>query len=409
MLDNTILRKICKKNQLSYIIFSKDFKVIEFDKDVLVLSNEPTSLKISADIRDSFWELMGLEENILNLIDTKEKNFNISIIYKNSRYYDIDIELFSSKKNEESFIAYLSQKTNFSMEYLKTIQKFNKKTLILEIESLSEQKEKNYYDLIKQNILIFHVDIHGIITQVNSICLYFLGIDENKIIGQHFSLFFQSRESDTNQTNTIFNATNIHGDKIFFYADVIPIENQGVIAENIIVCQDITHLKKVEKELEYASHHDSLTGLANRSFLLKKIDKAIQTSENSSYNFNICFIDLNKFKAINDNYGHHAGDMLLKHVASLLENMIRKFDTVARIGGDEFIILLEKIENKEYLDSTIQRIKNLARNNPLIYNEDDIIQFDFSLGISSYPKDGKDAQSLLNFADKEMYKNKARK
>ncbi len=172
------------------------------------------------------------------------------------------------------------------------------------------------------------------------------------------------------------------------------------------MCQDITHLKKIEQELEYAARYDSLTGLSNRSYLLNKIDEAIKDADNNSCSFSLCFIDLDNFKPVNDNFGHHAGDMLLKHIASILSHEVRDFDTVSRIGGDEFIVLFSHIENQEYLDLAIQRIQKLPQLHPLIYNEEESIDFGFSLGVSSYPQNAHDAKTLLDYADKEMYKIK---
>ena len=126
-------------------------------------------------------------------------------------------------------------------------------------------------------------------------------------------------------------------------------------------------------------------------------------------NFALCYIDLDNFKPVNDAYGHHAGDMLLKHISSILLNFVRDIDTVSRIGGDEFIILLKHIENEEHLKGILKRINELASDNPLHYSEDDSIEFSFSLGTSLFPKDAQSAINLLNVADKAMYKVKRQK
>jgi len=404
MLKKDILRLICEKSGILYILFSKNFKILDFDKNINEVANNTEHLTIGSDIRESFWEFIGIEDPILNLLNNDENSFELNMIFKNELYYNLEIKSILSSDSNDIFIAFITKKANFSTQYLKTIQELNKKTLLLET---NKEQENHLYELINQNILSFHVDMDGIITEVNSVCTYFFANDESNIIGHHFSKFFHSRETilEYNQSK-LFNATNASGESIFFHADIIPVQYDGVITKNIIMCQDITHLKKIEQELEYAANHDSLTGLANRSNLLKKIDIAIKTSTENDTSFSICFIDLDKFKPINDNYGHHAGDMLLKHISSLLRNFVRECDTVSRIGGDEFIILFTDLENQEYLKFAIQRINELAKQKPLIYNEDDIIEFSFSLGTSSFPEHGKDAKTLLDYADKEMYKIK---
>jgi diguanylate cyclase (GGDEF)-like protein len=140
--------------------------------------------------------------------------------------------------------------------------------------------------------------------------------------------------------------------------------------------------------------------------LRKKIQEAIEKSKEKQEIFALCFIDLNKFKKVNDEHGHHVGDMLLKHVGVVLTNIIREEDIIARIGGDEFVILFKNLESLEYLTLALKRIEEISKKNPLHYNEDLIIELSFSLGVSVYPKDGEDIETLLNSADKKMYKEK---
>ena len=401
-----ILSLICDKNSISYIIFSKEFKIIEFSKNAFFLADDKESVQKNNDVQTAFWEYIGMEQNILELLNRSEKSFKIPMIYKNSAYYDAEIELSLNDKGEDIFIAYMAKKSESSLKYLQTIQDINKKTLYLKSNDVKGIK-KNYYDLLNKQLISFQVDMQGLITEVNQVCCGFLGKTDQELIGTHFSNFFHTRESTIKHSEEkIFNAINSLGQEIFFHADIIPVKKNDIVYEHIIICQDVTYLKRIEKELEYAAGHDSLTGLANRTLLLNKIDEAISENQKNSTIFGLCFIDLDKFKPINDNYGHHAGDMLLKHIASILNHFVRDFDTVARIGGDEFIILFKHIENIEYLNTVIERINELPQKNPLIYSEYDTISFGFSLGLSIYPSDAEDAASLLDFADKAMYRAK---
>lgn len=113
-----------------------------------------------------------------------------------------------------------------------------------------------------------------------------------------------------------------------------------------------------------------------------------------------------KFKKVNDEYGHHVGDMLLKHLGEVLSDIIRDEDTIARLGGDEFVILFEHLESLEYLNLTLKRIEEISKKSPLYYNEDLTIPLSFSLGISIYPKNGDNIEDLLNHADEKMYEDK---
>lgn len=402
MIYETILPMLCKKSGLTFIAFSNDFKIVELDKSAYAISNTPQNITIGSDVREHFWEFIGLEEKILNL--DENETLDIPRIFKNKKYYDLEIEQLVGK---ELFIVYIYKKADFLSDYLKAIQELNKKTLILQIEEAKNIKQQKYHDLINENIISFHVDTDGLITEVNSICSYFLGLDESKIIGNHFSVFFHTRESTLDNSQTkIFNAKSAQGEDVFFHANVIPIQTDGVVTSNMIICQDITHIKHIGKGLEYAASHDSLTGLVNRSYLLKKIDDIIHINQGSQEGFVLCLLDINNFKDINESFGHHAGDMLLKHLASILSNFVRDFDVVSRVGVDEFIVLFRNIDDESYLNATIDRIKKLPQQNPLRYNEDENIEFDFTLSTASYPKDAKSSQELVECLYKKIKKLK---
>lgn len=399
MNESAILAKLCKKSNMSYILFYDDFKLIEFDKAVIPLADNEESLQVNKDIRDSFWEFIGIENEILNLLNKKEENLIIPMIYKNSAYYDIEIEFLEKIDDKNIFLAYVVKKSANSIDYLKIIQDINKKTLVSQNTKIKQDKEKNYYDLLNKQLITFHVNSEGIITKVNDICCYFFALDETEMIGHHFSDYFHTRESNIqNSTNKILNATNSIGEEIFFSASIIPITYNDTFFENIIVCHDVSYLKRVEKELEFASSHDSLTGLMNRTALLKKIDEAIIESNKTGNNFILYFLNIKNFTSINEEYGYHAGNMTLKHIALLLNNLIQTLDTVSRVGPDQFVILFNNVQSNAFIDSTTKKIKNLSLEKPLIYSKDDVIHFDFYIGMSSFPKDANDAKSLLDFS-----------
>ena len=185
---------------------------------------------------------------------------------------------------------------------------------------------------------------------------------------------------------------------------VIIIDNdlKGYLAIKLNVSDYIKEKEKVE----FLAYHDSLTLLLNRRALQRDIVEVLNDCKTNNKKFTILFIDLDGFKFINDGLGHDIGDILLKHVGDILTNTLREHDTVARLGGDEFVILLENIESIEYLDKTVSRINNLSSKMPLFYSQNIVINFTFSLGVSIFPYDGEDAETLLNKADKNMYLNK---
>ncbi len=167
------------------------------------------------------------------------------------------------------------------------------------------------------------------------------------------------------------------------------------------VVQDITAQKQHQKQLEYQASHDLLTGLPNRVLLADRLQQAIALAERNSYFATVAFIDLDNFKYINDSLGHQAGDVLLVEVARRLQACVRTTDTVARYGGDEFVLVL----NNHYQTASIVRIMKRIREElqrPVAVDGTELF-VTASIGISVYPNDGDDPQDLIKNADAAMY------
>lgn len=409
ILQGLILPLICKKYNISCILFTKDFKIVEFTDNLIEFASDFKKLAINSDIRDSFWEFVGLEEKLEDLNNSKKDYLHIPMLSKNDIFYDINIELSHFEKNECFYIAMFTKQSKLTMDYVQTIQLTNQENLYNEYQKEDINNSEMYYNLINQKLISFHVDDKGIITEVNKACMSFFGLKQNDMLGSHFSKYFFSREVKISSTEvgSVLRARNLNGVDVFFHTDIIPMKlTYNNLPDNIIICQDITYLKKIQSELEYSVNHDTLTGLPNRLMLMNKMENAILESKNSEEFFALCFLDLNKFKRINDEYGHHVGDMLLKHFGEVLSDVIREEDTIARLGGDEFVILFEHLKSSEYLNLTLKRIEEISKKSPLHYNEHLTIPLSFSLGLSIYPKDGDNIEDLLNHADEKMYEDK---
>ncbi|HMW23068.1 MAG TPA: EAL domain-containing protein [Burkholderiaceae bacterium] len=148
---------------------------------------------------------------------------------------------------------------------------------------------------------------------------------------------------------------------------------------------------------------DPLTGLPNRSLLLDRLAHAVETASRHQTELALCFIDLDNFKTINDSLGHDAGDEVLRLAARRISGHVRAADTLARIGGDEFVLLLENTNRHDCLQ-TIERINRAMRENATLAGN--VITTGCSIGIALYPGDGNDAQALLSHADAAMYRAK---
>ncbi len=179
----------------------------------------------------------------------------------------------------------------------------------------------------------------------------------------------------------------------------------NTIAQNLQNKIDAQNAKKREMEELYAlAHYDTLTKISNRFFFHIKLDEIISKAKRYNSKFTLFFIDLDDFKQINDTYGHAAGDKVLESVADNVKKVLRLEDTFARISGDEFSIIIENIDDKEYIETLATKIIKAA-SIPVTLN-DTTIHITCSVGISRYPKDSSSKEELLHLADLAMYKAK---
>ncbi len=187
-------------------------------------------------------------------------------------------------------------------------------------------------------------------------------------------------------------------------------ENNEVTAI-IEVSRDVTGHLTAQQELEeeknlmqYHAYYDVLTGLANRTYFYELFKEAVKISKRQKTSFRLLFIDLDNFKNINDTYGHDIGDAVLQEFALRLKASVRESDNVVRLGGDEFIILLLDIAMEKKLENLVQKILNEVQKEFVIDKHS--LFFTCSIGISSFPQDATDIDTLLKYADTAMYKAK---
>lgn len=197
---------------------------------------------------------------------------------------------------------------------------------------------------------------------------------------------------------------NLHGEQIDVETLAAPITYQGKKAVQVIV-RELTERKKTEEKMRYMAHYDSLTGLPNRNFMKKYFKELLTRSSYNRQLFAVLFLDLDRFKMINDTKGHSFGDLVLQEVPRILQRSIKN-SYMFRYGGDEFVILLENIQGQEQITAVSRRIID-EFSTPMIINGQEIFVTP-SIGISTYPNNGDDAETLLKHADTAMYVAKER-
>ncbi|WP_188067963.1 EAL domain-containing protein [Brevibacillus brevis] len=185
-----------------------------------------------------------------------------------------------------------------------------------------------------------------------------------------------------------------------YYITLSPIEENGEIVEMVGSMIDITERKKAEETIRYMAHYDSLTNLPNRTLFHEKLAEAMLKAKQKDEKIGVMFIDLDRFKNINDTLGHSIGDVLLQAVANRLICCLRKEDSVSRLGGDEFAIFLTGVTHREAGEIAQRIITSMSESITLDHIE---IFITPSIGISMYPDDGDDIEALLKHADAAMY------
>ncbi|MBN2865186.1 MAG: EAL domain-containing protein [Thiotrichales bacterium] len=265
---------------------------------------------------------------------------------------------------------------------------------------------------IREGVIV--ADAKGTVLNANLALKNALALTDDMILGQQvFNLSFISKcrayfvsvlrhlQHSDYFSDEIW-AQTADGKEIALHISVVAVrdENQTLI-NYIAVLSDITTLKKHEQQLHKAAYLDPLTQLPNRRLLDDRIKLALHQASRLKTHVAIVFLDLDGFKPVNDNYGHEIGDRLLIEIARRLEHVVREGDTVSRVGGDEFVLVLNQIESFTHCEAIVQRV--LVDTSQFVQLDGIKAQVTVSAGITLYPDDNCDADTLLRHADQSMY------
>lgn len=182
-------------------------------------------------------------------------------------------------------------------------------------------------------------------------------------------------------------------------------DEQGHVDNFVAVFSDVTAKKRTESELARLAHYDELTGLPNRVLGFDRLGQMVQLAQREKEQLAVLFMDLDRFKAVNDNYGHRVGDQVLKEAAQRFVGCLRSSDSVVRLGGDEFLVLLGHIEHANDVLQVAEKII-AAISEPFVVGDGILHQIGTSIGAAIYPNDAIDAETLVRHADIAMYRAK---
>ncbi len=265
-----------------------------------------------------------------------------------------------------------------------------------------------------QSQSVFLCDEDGKIIRANKKGHETFGYDESKLIGRSLSdicipdIHRLSKEhKHSAKEERELKVTTHDGKTLWVELSSINVNDQFNKQFRLLSFNDITGRKNHESQLSYLAHYDYLTKLPNRLFVQDRLGEMISGGQRYQREFAVVFVDLDKFKHINDMKGHEAGDAVLIEVGARLKSMIRRCDIVARFGGDEFVLLLNEVSQSEVFIHLLDKLK-VAINQPIVVNAQEYF-VGASFGISMYPKDGNTASDLLRKADTAMFKAKKAK
>lgn len=265
-------------------------------------------------------------------------------------------------------------------------------------------------EMLNEGFLI--LDDRERIVDMNRAMLAIMQSPEDEVIGQHVpaKILKQLEASEDfvyNKKVQVEITLDDTGQKHHYIAHSSPLHKNSLRNYGrIMVFNDITERKLAEEAILKIAYYDTLTGLANRTLFSNRSDMAIEECRRHNRKLAVLMIDFDKFKEVNDTYGHSTGDQVLKGLSNRISSAVRKMDTVSRLGGDEFVVLLPEIAGNETAGNVASRIIDIV-SSPYIYNNHEIL-ITLSIGISVFPNDAEDIETLIKFADIAMYTAKQR-
>jgi len=288
-----------------------------------------------------------------------------------------------------------------------------KKTSQIELKK-SENRFNRLVHELRHQYFFYTYDKNFIFIYISDSVKDILGYDAKNVIGTNFTNYYT--DEDINENSIKLSEQIVQGDKIeprvvsvyhknrdicYLEVDSYPVfDEDGQVIEIEGIAKDITEQYTTQQKLAYLSNHDALTGLTNRYSLYNQIEYIINDSKRNKKNFSLFYIDLDNFKLINDTFGHHEGDKLLKDFSNSLKKHLRQNDILARIGGDEFILVYTDINPSSNYKLAQNLLQNIDQEIAQQYKQ---LHVSVSIGISSYPKDGQTVDELLKSADTAMY------
>jgi len=407
--------------------------------DITIIHSDSGECALSKVLNHDFAViLMDVEMPGLNGYQT------VQLIHSNNRFKNIPIVMITASDRDNILLnrAYEAGAVDYVIKPIEAVVIINKVRQFVELDQLHRvakqaRIEAEESKLRLQALLnsagegVLGIDLQGIITFANPKACQILEDEHRNLMQRNLQDYFVSElnDSQSNEQDSalslginkskLLSLINEHKDgsscgerwktskgKPFYveFTSDIAIDKHGQTIGCVVMFQNITQRKESEQKLHYLANNDSLTGLANRAYFNDSLAKVITRTQRSSASLAVLFIDLDHFKFVNDQYGHDIGDKLLQYVGTMLCSSVRKGDLVARMGGDEFAVILYDIDDAGGMANVAQKI--LSKVDKPIDIEGTKLSVSVSIGIAYYEDKTMTMERLLKSADTAMYSAK---
>jgi diguanylate cyclase (GGDEF)-like protein/PAS domain S-box-containing protein len=366
---------------------------------------QETEGRLIYEVGDSQWDIPKLRELLQK------------ILLKNTSFYDFEVEHDFPKIGRRTMVLNARRIRDGGSQthsILLAIEDFTGRKRAEEEKASSELRYRRLFETAQDGILILDAGT-GQITDVNPFLIKMLGYSKDEFLGRklwEFGAFIDTRRSREAYKELQKNSYIRYEDlpletkggqrrEVEFVSNVYLVDNQKVIQCNI---RDISERKQLERDLAFSATHDFVTGLPNRTLFNDRYLLAAAGAKRYHKKLAILMLDIDHFKDINDVLGHPYGDRLLTEFGGRLSGIVRKTDTVSRIGGDEFALILTEVAETRNISDIAQKIVEKARKPFMLGNDE--VRITVSIGVSNYPDDGEDIETLVKYADMAMYQAK---
>ena len=416
-----------------------------FDLRETINSSFKDSIEEKKNIDEMLFLLMqmfsGLDNQatvIENILTTAKlhNDKNINYFYAQSALLLKNIQLLNSSKKEHktimlqekinnamAFLLHIKEKQNAQSQIINKLFAFGLIALLLLLIYLHQRALVVKHELVAFKLAIEHSDNSVVMTDLDFNITYVnAGFEKNtgykseEVIGRNPNILQSglTDESKYKEMHIALDSTytwngefiNKRKDGSLFYehAYLMPIKNAKRIEGYLAIKLDITSYIKQKEKIDFLAYHDSLTQLPNRIYFEEGLTHSIEVAKRKQARLAVLFIDLDRFKVINDTLGHDIGDELLKSVAKSIRSVLREVDLFARIGGDEFVVVLEDLAHTYDAATIAEKILHILAEPVEALGH--TLNTSASIGIANYPQDATDRITLVKYADSAMYKAK---